>query len=150
MADGDGCPEPDGCLLRAGHALTGNDGCIADARHRVTAFLEQAVTAHRLTVSDRVRDLTRLVVSELVTNARKYAPGPILMELAIDADHVEVTVWDSDPTVPTPRGADPGRIGQHGLEIVQAVTESLRIERGPVGKRVTARLALADPPAARA
>jgi anti-sigma regulatory factor (Ser/Thr protein kinase) len=89
-------------------------------------------------------DLTQLVVSELVTNARKYAPGPVLMELRVTADTVDVTVWDSDPTVPTARTADPGRIGQHGLEIVAAVTEELSIQQESVGKRITARIALPD------
>ncbi|HSY00182.1 MAG TPA: ATP-binding protein, partial [Streptomyces sp.] len=92
------------------------------------------------------RDLTQLVVSELVTNARKYAPGPVLMELRITTGSVEIVVWDSDPTVPAARASDPDRIGQHGLEIVKAVTEDLFVEQAPVGKRITARIALADPP----
>ncbi|WP_079141526.1 ATP-binding protein [Streptomyces sp. LUP30] len=132
--------------MRAGYALGGDDGCIADARHHAAAFLKKAGADHRLLVSDRVRDLTQLVVSELVTNARKYAPGPVLMELRIQAGSVDVVVWDSEPTVPAARGVDPGRIGQHGLEIVKAVAESLVVERRPVGKRITARISLVDPP----
>ncbi len=131
-------------MMRAGHALSGDDGCIADARHHARAFLDRARTDLRLTVPARAMDLTQLVVSELVTNARKYAPGPLLMELRITADGVDIVVWDSDPTVPAARTADPGRIGQHGLEIVKAVTEDLFIEQEPVGKRVTARISLAD------
>lgn len=141
--DGD-CRAPGDRLLRAGFALGGDDGCIAEARHHATAFLEQARDGHRLAVSARATDLTQLVVSELVTNARKYAPGPVLMELRIIADSVEVTVWDSDPTVPAARATDPARIGQHGLEIVKAVTEDLSVHQEPVGKRITARIALAD------
>ncbi|MFD3844165.1 ATP-binding protein, partial [Streptomyces sp. NPDC058642] len=38
--------------------------------------------------------------------------------------------------------------GQHGLEIVKAVTEDLFIEQEPVGKRITARLACPAHPAA--
>lgn len=145
-ADGDGCGGPDKSLMRAGYALGGEDGCIADARHHALAFLDRAHADHRLPVSARVRDLTQLVVSELVTNARKYAPGPVLLELRVTADSVEIVVWDSDPTVPAARGADPDRVGQHGLEIVKAVTEDLFVEQEPVGKRITARIALADPP----
>ncbi|SFN65869.1 Histidine kinase-like ATPase domain-containing protein [Streptomyces sp. cf124] len=145
-ADGDGCGGPDKCLMRAGYALGGEDGCIADARHHALAFLDRAHADHRLAVSARARDLTQLVVSELVTNARKYAPGPVLLELRVTADSVEIVVWDSDPTVPAARGADPDRVGQHGLEIVKAVTEDLFVEQEPVGKRITARIALADPP----
>ncbi|MET9800434.1 ATP-binding protein [Streptomyces sp. NPDC006368] len=128
--------------MRVGYALGGDDGCIAEARHHAVAFLEQARSGHELFVPARVMDLTQLVVSELVTNARKYAPGPILMELRITAGVVEVVVWDSDPTVPAVRAADPGRIGQHGLEIVKAVAQDLSIRQEPVGKRVTARITL--------
>ncbi|QYX76729.1 ATP-binding protein [Streptomyces akebiae] len=145
-ADGDGCSGPDTYLMRAGYALGGEDGCIADARHHALAFLDRAHADHDLPVSARVRDLTQLVVSELVTNARKYAPGPVLLELRVTVDSVDIVVWDSDPTVPAARAADPDRIGQHGLEIVKAVTEDLFVEREPVGKRITARIALADPP----
>jgi hypothetical protein len=44
------------------------------------------------------------------------------------------------------RAADPDRVGQHGLEIVKAVAEDLFTERKPVGKRITARIALSDAP----
>ncbi|WP_371674054.1 ATP-binding protein [Streptomyces sp. NBC_00289] len=144
-AEGEGCAEPDAYLMRAGYALEGDGGCIADARRHAVAFLDQVHTDHHLHIPARTRDLTQLVVSELVTNARKYAPGPVLMELRITARAVDVVVWDSDPTVPVPRAADPGRIGQHGLEIVKAAAKDLFIEQEPVGKRVTARLALSDP-----
>jgi two-component sensor histidine kinase len=66
-----------------------------------------------------------VVVSELVTNARKYAPGPVLPELCINA-RVYVVVWDSDPTVPA--------------------ADALFTEQEPVGKRITARIALSDGP----
>ncbi|MGW0874168.1 ATP-binding protein [Streptomyces sp. NPDC002740] len=141
--DGDGCPAPDEQIMRAGYALEGDGGCIAEARHHAVAFLEQAHADHHLMVSARARDLTQLIVSELVTNALKYAPGPVLMELRLTAHDVDVVVWDSDPTVPAARAADPARIGQHGLEIVKAIARSLVIEQQPVGKRITARIALA-------
>jgi hypothetical protein len=89
-------------------------------------------------------DLTQLVVSELVTDARKYAPGPV--DLRIVGDLVEVVVWDSDPVLPVTRAADAGRAGQHGLEIVMAVAQGFEVQREPVGKRITARIALPDDP----
>ncbi|MFE7645872.1 ATP-binding protein [Streptomyces phaeoluteigriseus] len=130
--------------MRAGFTLDGGDGCIADARHHAAAFLERARTDRHLPVSARALDVTQLVVSELVTNARKYAPGPVLMELRLTAGSVEVIVWDSDPTIPAAWTADPGRVGRHGLEIVEAVTEELSVGLEPVGKRITARIALSD------
>ncbi|MEU6688202.1 ATP-binding protein [Streptomyces sp. NPDC046832] len=148
-SDGEADTAPDDYVMRAGYALGGDDRCIADARHHAIAFLGRAHGEHHLVVPDRARDLTQLVVSELVTNARKYAPGPVLMELRITPRVVEVVVWDSEPTVPAARPADPGRIGQHGLEIVKAATEALLIEQEPVGKRITARIPLSDTAARR-
>ncbi|UXY40482.1 ATP-binding protein [Streptomyces albidocamelliae] len=127
-------------------ALEGDGTCIAAARHHAARFLAEVQGVHGLPVSARAMDLTQLVVSELVTNALKYAPGPVLLELRIDGDLVEVIVWDSDPVLPLAQAADPGRIGQHGLEIVMAVAQGFEAQRQPVGKRVTARLALLDDP----
>jgi len=125
-------------------ALDGDGSCIAEARHRAVDFLARVQAEHGLPVSARVMDLTQLVVSELVTNARQYAPVPVLMELRIVGSLVEVVVWDSDPVLPVARAADAGRVGQHGLEIVMAVAQGFEAQREPVGKRITARIALPD------
>ncbi|MFG2636732.1 ATP-binding protein [Streptomyces sp. NPDC048362] len=130
-------------------ALDGDGTCIAQARHLAADFLTRVHADHGLYVSQRAMDLTQLVVSELVTNARKYAPGPVLMELSIAGETVEVVVRDSDPVLPVARAADAGRVGQHGLEIVMAVAEEFEARREPSGKRITARLALAEPPTGR-
>ncbi|MFF9603796.1 ATP-binding protein [Streptomyces sp. NPDC014684] len=127
-------------------ALDGDGADIAQARHLTAEFLTRVQTEHGLPVSQRAMDLTQLVVSELVTNARKYAPGPVLLDLRITGDTVEVMVWDSDPVLPMAKAADAGRVGQHGLEIVMAVAQGFEAQREPVGKRVTARIALADDP----
>lgn len=133
-------------LLQTTVALDGDGADIAHARHMAAGFLARVQAEHGLSVSARVLDVTQLVVSELVTNARKYAPGPALMDLRIAGDTVEVSVWDSDPVLPIARAADAGRVGQHGLEIVMAVARGFEARREPVGKRITARLALADDP----
>ncbi|MFF4492007.1 ATP-binding protein [Streptomyces sp. NPDC001544] len=143
---GDDGATPEAEPVRATVALQGDGGCIAEAREAAARFLARVQAEHGLAVSARATDLTRLVVSELVTNARKYAPGPVLMELAIAGGLVEVTVWDGDPALPVARAADPGRVGQHGLEIVMAVTQGFEVVREPVGKRITARIALPDAP----
>ncbi|MFF3849896.1 ATP-binding protein [Streptomyces sp. NPDC002328] len=125
-------------------ALEGDGTCIARGRHLAAGFLTRVQAEHGLPVSQRVMDLTQLVVSELVTNARKYAPGPVLMDLRIVGDAVEVVVWDGDPVLPVARAADAGRVGQHGLEVVMAVAQGFEAQREPVGKRITARIALLD------
>jgi anti-sigma regulatory factor (Ser/Thr protein kinase) len=127
-------------------ALDGDSSCIGQARHRAVDFLTRVQAEHGIPVSARAMDLTQLVVSELVTNARKYAPGPVMMELRISGDLVEVVVWDSDLVLPVARAADAGRVGQHGLEIVMAVCQGFEVQREPVGKRITARIALLDDP----
>jgi len=135
---------PDAETIQTTTALDGDDGCIARARHLAAGFLARVQSEHGLPVSRRAMELTQLVASELVTNARKYAPGPVLLDLRIAGDLVEVVVWDSDPVLPVARAADPGRVGQHGLEIVMAVCQGFEAQREPVGKRVTARIALLD------
>ncbi|MGW2841065.1 ATP-binding protein [Streptomyces sp. NPDC001493] len=55
---------------------------------------------------------------------------------------MEIAVWDTDPTLPTPRTPAPDRIGQHGLEIVRALAASFDARREPGGKRVSARINL--------
>ncbi|MFB7116291.1 ATP-binding protein [Streptomyces sp. NPDC056190] len=107
--------------------------------------------AHRpqpsaLPVSGQIMGMVQLVVSELVTNARKYAPGPCTLTLEATGGAVDITVW-GEPTLPTARAADPGRVGQHGLEIVLAVSEGFTARREPVGKRITVTIPPADGPA---
>ncbi|WP_181794649.1 ATP-binding protein [Streptomyces sp. WELS2] len=136
----------DDALLSAAVALDGQGESIASARHAAAGFLARMRAEHGVAVSRRAVEVTQLVVSELVTNAQKYAAGPIVMDLRITGDLIEVQVWDSDPVLPVARAADVGRVGQHGLEIVMALCQSFEVTREPVGKRVTARLALTDEP----
>jgi len=135
---------PEGGYIQTTFALEDDSSSIAEARHFAAGFLAQAQADYGMPVTARAMDLTQLVVSELVTNARKYAPGPVLMELRLLGGRVEVIVWDSDPVLPVARAADPGRVGQHGLEIVMAVCEGFEAQREPVGKRITVRIALLD------
>jgi len=124
------------------------EGCeeIAEARAVARSFLTGIQASHGLAVSGRAMGMVELVVSELVTSARKYAAGPCLLRLELSEGAVEVTVWDSAPALPAACAADPGCVGQHGLEIVMAVCRSFRVHREPVGKRITAAVALADAP----
>ncbi|WP_149551991.1 ATP-binding protein [Streptomyces marokkonensis] len=128
--------------LRASYALDGDGAWIAQARHLAAAFLTRARTEDGLPVSTRAVEVTQLVVSELVTNARKYAPGPVGLDLRLGDDVVEVVVHDGNPAAPVPRDADPGRVGQHGLEIVMAVAQALHVRQEPAGKSITARISL--------
>ncbi|MEY9490676.1 anti-sigma regulatory factor (Ser/Thr protein kinase) [Streptomyces calvus] len=128
--------------LRASYALDGDGAWIAQARHLAAAFLANVRSEDGLPVSTRAMEITQLVVSELVTNARKYAPGPVGLDLRVADGTVEVVVRDGNPQAPVARSADPGRVGQHGLEIVMAVAQALDVRQEPAGKSITARISL--------
>ncbi|MGC5566922.1 ATP-binding protein [Streptomyces sp. FR-108] len=149
MPSVDGEGGPDAGVLSVAMQLTGDTTCIAAARRLATEFLARAGTEQRVAVSDHALGLTQLVVSELVTNARRHAPGPALMELRVADSTVVVTVQDSVPVRPTVHASDPERIGRHGLEIVAAVAEDFYVSLEETGKRVTAHIALTDGAAAR-
>lgn len=119
---------------------------IAEARDMARSFLTSVHAQHGLPVSAWAISTVQLVVSELVTNARKYAPGPCLLDLEIIEDAVQITVWDSGTTLPSVQAADAERVGQHGLEIVMAVSQTFCVHQEAVGKRITASIPLTDAP----
>ncbi|MFF8867993.1 hypothetical protein ACF08B_38825 [Streptomyces sp. NPDC015139] len=93
MGESSVTPHPDGDVpLGAAVALDGRGACIAEARHMAAGFLNRVRADHGVGVSQRAVELTQLVVSELVTNAQKYAAGPVLLDLRIAGDLVEVQV----------------------------------------------------------
>lgn len=124
-------------------AFDGRPGTTGVARDFAAEFLNRARSDHGMRVTDSVVDAVRLVVSELITNADKYAPGPFLLDLELTDEAVRVTVWDTEPALPTPQEPDPARVGQHGLEIVLALCDGFDVERRAGGKRVSARIAMA-------
>ncbi len=97
--------------LRASYALDAGGAWIAQARHLAAEFLTRARVEDGLPVSERVVEITQLVVSELVTNARKYAPGPVGLDLRVFSDTVEVVVRDGNPNAPRPGTPTPGGWG---------------------------------------
>ncbi|WP_433544467.1 ATP-binding protein (plasmid) [Streptomyces sp. CA-294286] len=119
---------------------------IAEARALVREFLTSVQAVHGVPVSARAMGMVQLAVSELVTNARKYAPGPCVLSLEIEDGAVLVSVWDSSTALPVALPADPARVGRHGLEIVMALCRTFTVLREPVGKGVSVSLVLADEP----
>ncbi|MEV5355739.1 ATP-binding protein [Streptomyces sp. NPDC052693] len=140
-AEDDGWALSDGAISLSA-AFEGTEA-IAQARDHAGMFLRVLRAEHGVSVPERATNIVQLVVSELVTNTRKYAPGPSLLTLEAREGVVSVTVWDAEPRLPVVRGADPVRVGQHGLEIVRAVCRSLEVHPEPVGKRITATIDLA-------
>jgi anti-sigma regulatory factor (Ser/Thr protein kinase) len=126
----------------AGATYDGEPGTIGEARDFAADFLVRAEALHGVTVSSRTSDIVKLLVSELVTNAAKYAPGPCLLDLAIDRDSLQITVWDTDTSLPQPGTPDPERVGGHGLELVLALCSKYDIQRLAGGKRIQVHLPL--------
>ncbi|MCF3965291.1 ATP-binding protein [Streptomyces fuscigenes] len=134
---GPGAPGPCG---RASAVYDGGPESIAAARGFAAGYLRDLRAALGVPVSAGAIGTAQLVVSELVTNACKYAPGPCLVDCELVGGSLEIAVWDSDPALPLARAPRPGRIGQHGLEIVLAVCDGFDVRREPVGKRIKVRL----------
>ncbi|WP_030749040.1 ATP-binding protein [Streptomyces griseus] len=134
-------PEP---LLSAGvvYGDASRGGAIASARAFTAEFLATAPAVLGGPVDEERVELAQLVVSELVTNAIRHTAGPCRLLLELGPDVLEISVFDEEAAAPVPRGPDPRRIGQHGVEIVVAVCESLTVEPAAEGKRVRARLSL--------
>ncbi|MFF0142823.1 ATP-binding protein [Streptomyces sp. NPDC005227] len=132
--------------LEASLTLSDESSSIAQARRFATAFLTTAGSASETLVTTDTVQIVQLIVSELVTNARKYAPGPAVLHLRITDTVVQVELQDSNPVLPVPHAHDPQRVGQHGLEIVAALAGTVTTERLASGKRVGAEVALTAAP----
>jgi anti-sigma regulatory factor (Ser/Thr protein kinase) len=130
--------------LTAGATYDGRPGTVGAARRFAADFLARAQSEHGVAVTAAVLEDTRLVISELVTNAAKYAPGPCLLDLDLELDRgiLRVTLWDTQPALPVPSETDPSRIGRHGLEIVLALCRRFEVERQAGGKRIQVDLEL--------
>lgn len=75
-------------------------------------------------------------MAELVSNARRHAPGPYQMSLTSNPDTVTVAVRDCGPqwrTLPGQR-----RDGGYGLLLVRRLARTLDVRLLPEGKVVTA------------
>jgi len=128
-------------LRRAAH-YTGEPGCIAEARAFAAHFVGRLRTEWCAEIGSRAEEEVLLVVSELVTNADRHSNGPYILELEGTDTFVTVCVCDSSAALPRRFPRDPERIGRHGLEIVHALAKGMSVERVPVGKRVSAVVAL--------
>jgi anti-sigma regulatory factor (Ser/Thr protein kinase) len=126
----------------AGATYDGGPGTIGAARDFATGFLRRAQEQLGVPVTALLVEDVRLVVSELVTNAAKYAPGPCLLDLEILDDVLRITLWDTEAALPVPSGADAERVGRHGMEIVLALCRRFEVERQAGGKRVQVDLVL--------
>ena len=129
-------------LPSAGATYDGRPGTIGAARDFASAYLRRLQGEHGVPVTGLLTEDVRLVVSELVTNAAKYAPGPCLLDLEVVGGMLRITLWDTEAALPVASRADALRVGCHGLEIVLVVCRRFEVERQAGGKRVQVDLAL--------
>ncbi|MFE9687953.1 ATP-binding protein [Streptomyces sp. NPDC006285] len=112
---------------------------IGEARDFTGAFLDRAVV-RGVAVAGMKRQNALLVVSELVTNAVRHAPGPCTAALDLQDGLLEIAVSDTSGRPPQPQSFEPERIGQHGLEIVLALCTKVDTEITDRGKTVRAHI----------
>jgi anti-sigma regulatory factor (Ser/Thr protein kinase) len=83
-------------------AVFGDGEGVSFARGLARDFLREVQAVHGLPVSERAMDTVRLVVGELVTNARRHASGPCAPTLEVRDGAAEVIVvaqFDDDGAV---------------------------------------------------
>jgi anti-sigma regulatory factor (Ser/Thr protein kinase) len=137
-------PKDAGVTSASVTSYAGDPGSIAAARRQAVDFLAGLRDRSGPPPSPQNTVDLQLIVSELVTNAVKFAPGPCTVSLRPTGRQVEISVTDSSSLSPAPHSAEPGRVEQHGLEIVLALCGSLEVRREAVGKRIVACLELGD------
>ncbi|MDV9177509.1 SpoIIE family protein phosphatase, partial [Streptomyces sp. W16] len=84
---------------------------------------------------DALLDTTELMVSEVVTNAVRYASRPISLRL-LRTDVLRCEVTDDSPQVPRMREAGPGDEGGRGLFLVDRLAQRWGATRLSTGKVV--------------
>jgi anti-sigma regulatory factor (Ser/Thr protein kinase) len=88
-------------------------------------------------------DDTRLVVSELVTNAVAAGSAEVKVNVAVHRGHVRLAVDDYAPRWPRQRRATPDDANGRGLIIVAALSREWGVEYVRHGKQVWAEVPIA-------
>ncbi|MFF5964672.1 ATP-binding protein [Streptomyces collinus] len=126
--------------LRCGAVWADGAACAVEARRALQAFLAHVPCTGRTPVPAPLAIDAELVVSELVTNAIRHAPGPCGMILRHSDDGLAITVWDTSAEHPVVRKRDGQRFGGHGMHVVHAVSAEVSVASPGVGKQITAYL----------
>lgn len=129
--------------LRYGADWAGGAACAVEARRALRALLAHAPCTGRTPVPALLAIDAELVVSELVTNAIRHAPGPCGMFLRLSDDGLAITVWDTSAEQPVVRKRDGQRFGGHGMHVVHTVSTRVAVASLGVGKQITAYLSTA-------
>ena len=119
----------------AAYQLDGSGGCVSTARGCTRAYLEQC--APQLSPGTAADAL--VLVSELVTNAVRYAPGSCCLYLVEADEELTIAVSDTSTVVPSPRAPDLDRGGGFGWHLLYRLARRVDVYvRPPWGKTVCA------------
>jgi anti-sigma regulatory factor (Ser/Thr protein kinase) len=113
-----------------------------EARRDVRAVLAHAPCGDAPPVPASCLTDAELVVSELVTNVLRHAPGPCALTLRLSGTELSISLYDTSPDAPEVQPPDRGRIGGHGLYLVHSVSDRVVVTRRGRGKEITAHLRL--------
>lgn len=122
--------------------LDGRNGTLALAREHTRGFLLSLPEVSPATTQDAL-----ILVSELVSNAMRHAPGPCTLQLTSSADLVTIAVSDTSTSPPQARPADlQAGGGGFGWHLLQQLSRRVQVHLDPPnGKTVSAVLALQFP-----
>jgi anti-sigma regulatory factor (Ser/Thr protein kinase) len=134
-----GAPTPE---HHAAYRLDGSDSCVSTARDVARAYLEQCAPL----LPEAATGDALVLVSELVTNAVMYAPGPCSLYL-VEAD-TDLTIAVSDTSMLLPQARDPNwvRGGGFGWHLLRHLARRVDVYmRPPWGKTVCATMRIRGP-----
>ena len=103
----------------------------AQARH----FLEDFARDHD-GPADSCLEEGRLAVSELVNNVVQHARTPLVLQLSVIGDGLEVSVADENADAPTVQASDPERVGGRGLFLIDRMSQCWGVLMRQSGKIV--------------
>ncbi|MFD4976906.1 ATP-binding protein [Streptomyces sp. NPDC058424] len=119
---------------------------VTAARHKAV----EAIQGWTADLGSEVVHTAELVISELVTNAVRYASvGHISMTVRLTEAALEVDVCDANPALPQPGLPDEHSENGRGLFLVAALADRYGAEPTPTGKRCWAEIARATGPGRR-
>jgi anti-sigma regulatory factor (Ser/Thr protein kinase) len=118
------------------HRFDGRNGTVTAAREYAQQFLERCVPP----LTAAVKGDALLLVSELVSNAVRHAPGPCTLALTDDRQRLTVTVSDTSAVMPVARLPDlVAGTGGFGWHLLHRLAQQVAVEvHASGGKSVTA------------
>lgn len=109
---------------RAAHRLDGLIGSVGEARHHADGFLRGCAPP----LSPIMLENALVVVSELVTNAVRHAPGPCTLDLADDGADLVIAVTDTSTAPPRPRTPNLAVGGGFGWHLIARLADRVEVE----------------------